>query len=77
MKWMLIVLAFGAPVKTGLTFPSLDECLQYEDRMRAEYTKQYKKHLELAQKTLPADEVATVRGLARERVTKGICIPHA
>ncbi len=38
MKWMLVVLVFGStPMQTGLVYNSLHECLEAEDKMRAEW----------------------------------------
>ena len=40
MKWMLLVLIYGTiPVKTGLVFGTIDECLKAEEQMRGEYTR--------------------------------------
>jgi hypothetical protein len=42
MKWMLIVMVFGAaPVKTDLLFDSLDDCLKAEESARGEYARAY------------------------------------
>jgi hypothetical protein len=42
MKWMLLVLIFGTiPVKTGLLFDSIEDCLKAEETMRAEYAQVY------------------------------------
>ena len=42
MKWMLIVMVFGvSPVKTNLLFNTIDDCLNAEDAMRAEYARTF------------------------------------
>lgn len=42
MKWMLIVAVFGTqPVKTGLLYDSLGECLKAEESMRHEMALAY------------------------------------
>ncbi len=42
MKWMLLVLIYGTiPVKTGLVFGTIDECLKAGEQMRGEYTRVY------------------------------------
>ena len=37
MKWVLVVIVINSPVKTDLTFNSLNECLSAEQAMRTEW----------------------------------------
>ncbi len=42
MKWMLLVLIYGTiPVKTGLLFDTIEDCLKAEEQMRATYGRAY------------------------------------
>ena len=42
MKWMLLVLIYGTiPVKTGLLFDTIDDCLKAEEEMRNSYIRTY------------------------------------
>jgi hypothetical protein len=42
MKWMLVVMIFGAqPVKTNLVFESLEKCLIAEELMRSEQAQRF------------------------------------
>ena len=42
MKWMLLVLIYGTiPVKTGLLFDTIDDCLKAEEQMRDTYRRTY------------------------------------
>ena len=41
MKWLLVMLVSGSPVKTDLYFPTLRECLLAEDRIAKEYVAAY------------------------------------
>lgn len=42
MKWMLLVLIYGTiPVKTGLLFDTIEDCLKAEEAMRDSYVRTY------------------------------------
>ncbi len=77
MKWMLVVMLFGvAPVKTGLPFSSLDECLLAEDAMRSQYWQVYNKWL-ASSKVVPGDRTDQYF-MARHGIkSPGTCIPHS
>ena len=50
MKWMLLVLIYGTiPVKTGLLFDTIDDCLKAEEQMRDSYIRTYNSWLTWAQ----------------------------
>ena len=71
MKWMLVVLAFGVPMQTGLVYNSLDECLKAEAGVRAEWSRVYN--------ALPKkyqEHPMTQEHIAKQ-TTQAICIPHA
>jgi hypothetical protein len=81
MKWMLIVMVFGvAPVKTGLLFDSLKECLRAEDAMRKEYTGPYNEWLAWAQQNPADSKYPDSMPYFQKRFgleNPGTCIPHA
>ena len=70
-------MVFGvAPVKTGLLFNSLDECLLAEDAMRSEYARVYNKWL-ASSKVVPGDRTDHYY-MARDGIkSPGTCIPHS
>jgi hypothetical protein len=72
MKWMLIVLVFGAPMETGLFYSSLDECLKTEAAMRAEWDRVYSAMPKKYQERSPVSQ-----DYVKKQMTTGTCIPHA
>jgi len=77
MKWMLVMLVFGQPVKTDLLYESLRACLAVEESVRKAYADAYTETQTWAEKNVPADQRDTVLKLALTHMTKGTCIPHA
>ena len=79
MKWMLIVMVFGvSPVKTNLLFNTIDDCLNAEDAMRAEYTRTFNTWEDWAQAN-PGEVDANSKAFIRKRngmESSGTCIPH-
>jgi hypothetical protein len=79
MKWMLVVMVFGiTPVKTNLLFNNINDCLDAEDAMRAEYTRTFNTWQEWAQAN--PDEANPDIAFIRKRnglESSGTCIPHA
>jgi hypothetical protein len=81
MKWMLVVVVFGlTPVKTGLLFNSLEECLKAEDASRSAYARAYNAWLQWAQANpgesgFPNSRAAMLKRIGLEN--PGTCIPHA
>jgi hypothetical protein len=71
MKWMLVVLAFGNPMQTGLVYNSLDECLKAEAAMRAEWTRVYNSMPKKYQEQPVTQEQVS------KQMTTGTCIPHS
>lgn len=81
MKWMLVVVIFGsAPVMTDLLFATLEECLNADDAMRAEYAKLYNGWLERARQDPLRYNFPNSEKFAQDRfglTNVGTCIPHA
>jgi hypothetical protein len=81
MKWMLLVLVFGAtPIETGLFFDSLDDCLKVEETMRNEYARVYNTWHAWAEANLKEAGYPKSDKFMRNRdgiETSGTCIPHA
>ena len=72
MKWMLVVLVFGTtPMQTGLVYNSLHECLEAEDKMRAEWDRT-EKAMQKEYRQTP-----TSPNYIAKQATNGTCIPHA
>lgn len=81
MKWMLVILVMGvAPVKTGLTFDTLQDCLEAEDLVRTEIAEALNRWLKWAaanpeQSGYPASEAFMTRRIGMQNIAT--CIPHA
>ena len=81
MKWVLVVVVFGAfPVKTDLVFATLEDCLRSEDRMRSEYTRAFNDWFRAAQAepqryNYPASEKYMQRRFGLENAAT--CIPQS
>ncbi|MER2263897.1 hypothetical protein [Methylobacterium oxalidis] len=81
MKWMLVIALFGStPVKTGLLFNSLDECLVAEEAARGEYIRAWNAWHEWARKNPEKASYPNSRSFQDSRIGlnhQGTCIPHA
>jgi hypothetical protein len=81
MKWMLLVLIYGTiPVKTGLVFDTIDECLKAEEQMRGEYTRVNNAWRSWAEANLKDSQYPDSQKFNWRRdgmETTGTCIPHA
>ncbi|WFE74241.1 hypothetical protein [Roseinatronobacter sp. S2] len=81
MKWMLVILVMGgAPVKTGLTFDTLQDCLDAEDAARGEIAEAFNRWRDWAaanseQSGYPESEPFMTRRIGMQNVAT--CIPHA
>ena len=81
MKWMLLVLIYGTiPVKTGLLFDTIDDCLKAEEQMRDSYIRTYNAWQTWAKANpseahYPDSQKFMWRRDGME--TTGTCIPHA
>ena len=84
MKWMLIVAVFGTqPVKTGLLFDSLSDCLKAEEAMREEMSTAYKAWEKWAYdgeseglSRYGSDRAATRAYHQKRIINQGTCVPH-
>ena len=80
MTWMLVVLVMGvAPVKTGLAFPSLEQCLEAEDKMRAEVAVAFNRWQQWAAANPGGADYPRSRSFMTRRIgleNLGTCIPH-
>ena len=68
MKWLLVVFVMNTPVKTELSFPTLDECLRAEQEMRRQWAEAYN---EAAGRKAGKDTLE----LVKRQMTSGTCIP--
>jgi len=81
MKWMLVIVVMSsAPVKTDLTFDTLQECLDIEDQTRAEIAEAYNSWRGLASSNptvsgYPSSEPFMSRRIGMQNVAT--CIPYA
>jgi len=75
MKWLLVMLVHGSPIKTDLYFPTLRECLQAEDLVAKQYTDAYSETVDWAKQSKPSDQFAGIEKLALSRLHRGTCIP--
>jgi hypothetical protein len=78
MKWMLVIIVFGADsVKTDLVFDSLDKCL--EEVMHAEQESTFQRWRAVFRETegslLTKEEALAKRRIGMEN--QATCIPHA
>ncbi len=78
MKWMLIVLIAGAPVKTDLLYNTLAECTVADDGMRQAYASDFNTWVERA-KSDPKkyNYPASVNDFIKNKIHSGVYIPHA
>ena len=80
MKWMLVAMVFGsAPVKTDLVFDRLSDCLQAEDKMKAEYASAYNVWDDWARKNPQESGYPKSKEFQMKRIglyNPGTCIPH-
>ena len=81
MKWMLIVIVFGAtPVKTNLFFDNIDECLKAEEAMRTASARAFNLWLSWAKQNPSEAGYPDSQRLAMKRTgmeNQGTCVPHA
>lgn len=70
MKWLLVVLAFGQPMQTGLIYDTLDECMKAEAAMQAEWSRF------AAAMPHRYQEMPTTKDVIAKQMTRGTCIPH-
>lgn len=75
MKWLLVMLISGSPIKTDLYFPTLGECLAFEDQVAAQYANAYNEAVKWARENRSQTEFAGIEKLARERMSRGTCMP--
>jgi len=68
MKWLLVVLVMNTPVKTDLSFNTLDNCLRAEGEMRQQWANMYNDAVKRK-----ADKNSLE--LVQRQMTSGTCIP--
>lgn len=68
MKWILVALVMNTPVKTDMTFDTLEACLVAEQEMRQQWADVYNRAVanKAAKDTL---------SLVRSQMVRGTCIP--
>lgn len=80
MKWMLVIVVMGAgPVKTDLTFDTLQECLDAEDKSRREVAAAYNRWIKWASANPEESGYPDSEKFMQARLgmaNKGTCIPH-
>lgn len=77
MQWMLVMLAFGSPVKTDLVFSTLTACNQMEESVRKRYAEEHNKTVSSAKASLPQNQWDGIEKMSMARMSSGICIPVA
>jgi hypothetical protein len=80
MVWMLIAFVAGELVETGLTYESLEACLEAEDAIRREHAEAYNKWLVWAQENPEQSGYPDSQGFMKRRIglsTNYTCIPVA
>lgn len=81
MQWTLIVLVLGvSPVKTGLVFDSLDECLSAETAMRSAYADAFNKWQNWAKANPSESGYPGTQPYMQKRIglnNGGTCIPYS
>lgn len=70
MNWLLVVIVLGTPVKTDLVYKSLQDCLQAEVQMRADWAAAFN----AAKSEKPARSPESI-GFLSKQTTSGTCIP--
>lgn len=68
MKWLLVVIVMNTPVKTGLIFNTLGDCLRVEGEMRQAWADMYN---EGVKRQMSKDTLEMVK----RQMTSGTCIP--
>ena len=68
MKWLLVVIVMNTPLKTELTFTTLDDCLRAETEMRQQWADLYNS---AKKRNASKDTLELVKG----QMTSGTCIP--
>ena len=68
MKWLLVVIVMNTPVKTDLSFATLDECMRAEQSMRRQWADVYN---EAVGRKAEKDTLE----LVKRQMTSGTCIP--
>ncbi len=68
MSWLLVVIILNTPVKTDLTFNTLDECLRAEADVRRQWADVYNSALKRKAEKATLD-------LVMRQMTTGTCIP--
>ena len=68
MKWLLVVIVMNMPVKTELSFNTLDDCLRAEQEMRKQWVEVYNSALNRKDGKDTSDMV-------KRQMTSGTCIP--
>ena len=68
MNWLLVVVVMNMPVKTNLTFVTLNDCLTAEQVMRNQWAEVYNNAMnrKLGKDTLD---------MVKRQMTSGTCIP--
>jgi hypothetical protein len=81
MKWMLLVLIYGTiPVKTGLLFDTIDDCLKAEEAMRDTYVRTYNAWETWAKANPDEAHYPDIQKFMWRRdgmESTGTCIPHS
>lgn len=71
MKWALVMMAMGTtPIQTNMLYDDLPACYAAEEKIAAEYTNAFN------QWTKTSSEEALIPPFIRQRVMRGICVPH-
>lgn len=68
MKWLLIAIVMNMPVKTDLSFNTLDDCLRAEVEMRKQWAELYTGAVKRNAEQATLD-------LVKDQMTRGTCIP--
>jgi hypothetical protein len=76
MRWLLVMLVFGVPVKPDRSFASLGDCLREEETIRREYLAAYDEFRAWAEKHLPAGQADGIEAVAPEDLARGLCMPE-
>ena len=68
MKWLLVVIVMNMPVKTELSFNTLDDCLRAEQEMRKQWVEVYNS-------ALNRKDGKDTLDMVKRQMTSGTCIP--
>lgn len=68
MNWLLVVIVMNMPVKTGLSFKTLDNCLRAEQEMRKQWAEVYS---DAATRKSGKESLDMIK----RQMTFGTCIP--